>query len=94
MKTGAITDRQFRNAMEPPPASEEPKEGSRIQLYSEPQEDIRVLGELVRDVGVMRDLLSGLAFAGADEYKRNLRVVKSAAERMITRCDRLIGEKG
>ena len=32
------------------------------------------------------------AFSGADEYKRNLRVVRGAAERTIQRCDRLIGD--
>ena len=64
-----------------------------MKIYQEPEQDIRVLGELVRDVGTMKDMLAGLVFTGPEEYARNLRVVRGAAERTIKRCDRLIGDE-
>jgi hypothetical protein len=54
---------------------------------------ILIFGEIVRDVGVMKDMLTGFAFSGQDEYRRNLRVVRNAAERIIHRADRLIGHE-
>ena len=89
MKTGQNHDTRFRHALEgSPPAASTP-----LKLHAEPENEIRVFGEMVRDVGVMKDMLTGLVFTGADDYVRNLRVVRNAAERTIKRCDRLIGDE-
>jgi hypothetical protein len=85
MKSGIAHDRSFSRSFQSAPAA--------VKLYTEPEEDIRVLGELVRDVGVMKDMLAGLAFSSMEEYRKNLRVVRNAAERTIRRCDRLIGDE-
>jgi hypothetical protein len=75
------------------------KEG-RISTYPESAgadgattEPFLIFGEIVRDVGVMKDMLTGLAFSGQVEYRRNVRVARSAAERIIKRADRLIGDE-
>lgn len=62
-------------------------------LYQEPEEDIRILGEMLRDVGIMNKMLQSLVSVDSGEYRGNLRVVLGAAERMKHRCLRLIGDE-
>lgn len=96
MKKGLVHNKNFSRSIAagaPAPEGSGENAPSRTVVYQEPEQDIRILGELVRDVGVQKDMLAGLVFSTADEYKRNLRVVRNAAERTIKRCDRLIGDE-
>lgn len=89
MKSGVTTSAAFERAVKATPTPT-----TAVELHIEPEEPIRLLGLMVQDGGVMRDLLAGIVFADAGHYKANLRVIRSAAERMIRRCDRLLGPEG
>ena len=90
VRNGASHDRKFSQAIQA--GADRPAGPAAVKLHEESTEPILILGDLVRDCGVVKDLLSGLAFTSKEEYTRNLCVVRGAAERMMKRCDRLIGE--
>lgn len=75
----------------PPPRR--PNDGPPLppELYTEPAEEILVVGEMLHDITTMRELLAGLPF-DRDHYRANLRIVAGAAIRTRLRCERLLGE--
>lgn len=87
-----VHKRKFSKSISTAPDAKELGGPITVKLHTEPEQDIRVLGELVRDVGTMKDMLTELVFATSDGYLQNLRVVRNAAERTIRRCDRLLGD--
>jgi hypothetical protein len=61
------------------------------ELYSEPVEEILIVGEMLHDVRTMDELLRSLPF-DREHYRANLRIVAGAATRTRQRCERLLGE--
>lgn len=88
MKTGRAHDKRFSEQIGSVPAGP-----VAVKLHEEPAEPILLLGEMVRDCGIAKDMLAGLAFASRDDYRRNLRVVKAAADRLSQRAAVLIGDE-
>lgn len=64
----------------------------KIELFREPDDSILILGEMIRDVGLMRENLQTLPF-DIEAYRGQIRVVLTAAVRMKKRCERLLGEE-
>ena len=62
-----------------------------ITIWVEPQDDINLLGVMVNDASLMLGKLKTLPYA-AEGYRGDLRVILGAAERMRSRCARLLGE--
>jgi len=79
-----------RSANFTPPARR-PEQSPAVTLFVEPEDPIRVMGEMIRDVDLISEKLRGLAFAD-DAYRGDLRVIMGVAVRTKRRCERLLGE--
>lgn len=73
----------------PPPRR--PESSPAITLFVEPEDPIRIMGEMIRDADLVQEKLRGLAFAD-EHYRADLRVIRGVAVRMADRCARLLGE--
>lgn len=75
----------------PPPRR--PNDGPPLppELYTEPAEEILLVGEMLHDAQTMKELLAGLPFE-RDSYRANLRIIAGASTRMRQRCEKLLGE--
>jgi len=63
-----------------------------VALYHQPDEDILLLGEIMRDIALLQVKARGLPTSGVDGYRGELRVMRGAARRIIEAVDRLLGE--
>ena len=61
-------------------------------LIRDPQEPIKVYGNMLTDVEIIDSELKTLLFAG-DDYMSKLRVIRGASKRLMDRCAALMGEK-
>jgi len=73
----------------PPPRR--PESSPAITLFVEPEDPIRIMGEMIRDADLIHEKLRGLAFAD-EHYRADLRVILGVAVRTKQRCARLLGE--
>ena len=85
MRSGSVRSIPFT-----PPA--EPREPRQVDLFTEPTQPLLILGEMVRDVNLMLEMLRGLPFAG-DHYSADLQVIAGAAKRTRDRAAKLIGDE-
>lgn len=86
---GKPAGRELDTRPAPAPASS-PGPARDVKLWTEPTEEILILGLMMRDNNTIESMLKRLAFD--PDYQGSLRVIAGAAVRIRERCEKLLGE--
>ena len=87
MANGARPKPVRRWDFNPPPSREE----RAVPLHQEPVDHIPLLGLMMHDAALVRDLVGALP-SDANEYRSRLRVIRTHAQSIADRAKTLLGE--